>query len=464
MAFRKFRERFNARAAKIRDKAGDVAGNLTMGAVLGAVFAAAQLDRIKEIFLPSFWFSVETGNAAAVERALQKNPALANQALGSDGAMPLHAAVSCEQTAVAAVLLKYGAKLDVEDNRGTTPLLIAAARGHLPTIELLLQHKDPTLNRLQFKGTETAVSLAAAGGHAEALEMLHKGGARLDIATAYGETALTAARQRLDFARTDGRAEDVVKLKNCVDYLERNMADVCTGADRNANVYTPLMRVAHDGDVGLAEMMLAADTLDTVNQRYISEEPATLIHGIDDTERCVSTALKEAIFGRKPAMVECLLKHGAKQAIDYEGDMTPIIAATRQGEIEMLKMLLDNDTSTIDLLNVRKYDNRLQPERNDFTHSALTYAVRMKSAALVSLLLDHGARTDLPTTKSPWQMAKEEGLTEIVKLIEEAQIARKNAEIKRLQKAADSFHEGLDAPTTAAKPLTLNKRPPTSQA
>ena len=431
MNFKNLKNRFNAFAAdareKTRQKIHEARDGLKMATTIGVLYTAITVDRVKEKLFPSFWTSIENGDAKAVEEALKKNPALAAAALDEYGTVPLHCAAAGDKADVAAVLLAYGAKLDAEDHRGVTPLLIAAGRGNLPMIELFLQHNDPTLNKLVFGETETAVSAAAANGHADAVEMLHKGGARLDIATSHGATALTETYQRLTFAQKGGRADEALKLMNCLDYLERNIADVATGADRNANVYTSLMRVARDGYADLADTMLAADTADTVNQRYVSEEHAVPVHGNNEMKHCVNTALKEAIFSREPAMVECLLKHGAKQDVDYEGDMTPLMAAAWQGRADMLKLLLDNDTSTVNALHERKYEGFLSVKRVDFTHSALTLAVNSKDAAMVSMLLDHGARTDLATTKSPLQLAEEAGLTEIAGILKGWQLAQKPA-------------------------------------
>jgi ankyrin repeat protein len=124
-------------------------------------------------------------------------------------------------------------------------------------------------------------------------------------------------------------------------------------------------------------------------------------------------------------MVDLLLKNGAKQDVDYEGDQTPLMLAARSGRADMLKLLLDNDASTINLVHLHKFDGFLNPQRVDFTHSALTYAVKSKKIDAVTLLLDRGARTDLPTTKSPLQLAQELGLTDIADLLTARQSVNK---------------------------------------
>jgi ankyrin repeat protein len=348
-----------------------------------------------------------------VEAALQKNPALANTPMLDDTpAGPLHLAAACGQAGVAAVLLKYGAKLDNEDERGVTPLLIASSKGDVPMIELFLKNNDPTLNKLVFQETTTAAAAAAEGGHIEALETLHRAGARLDIANAWGESALTATASKLKFAQERSYTIDVLGLTHCLAYLETNLGP---SADISANVYTPLMRTAHDGDTLLAEKLLTADPA-SVNCRYSEDKSAVPVHGAE-TKRAVTTALKEAVDSRKPEMVELMLRNGAKQDVDYEGDQTPIMLAVLRHQPEMLKALLDNDASTVNALHTQIYEGFLRAKRVDFTHSALTYAVQSKDVDMVKLLLDHGARTDLPTTKSPLQLAEEAGLTEITALL-----------------------------------------------
>lgn len=58
---------------------------------------------------------------------------------GAPGSTALHCAVAAGQPEAAAVLLASGASLAKEDPQGRTPLQVAAAMGHLPVFQLLLE-------------------------------------------------------------------------------------------------------------------------------------------------------------------------------------------------------------------------------------------------------------------------------------------------------------------------------------
>jgi hypothetical protein len=229
MDFKNFKDRFNKFAEKARRHGRDVVNTAGMVTVVGVGMAVAAADRLKERLFPSFTTGIEKGDLYLVEKELKKNPALASTLLADDGTRPLHLAAACDQPAVAALLIEYGASLDVEDNRGVTPLLIAASRGHVPTVELFLQNNDPTLNKLVFQKTQTAASAAAGNGHLEALEALHKGGARLDIANEWGDTVMTEVEKKLRFAQSRGDVDGTICLTGCMNYLEDNLTGMATG-------------------------------------------------------------------------------------------------------------------------------------------------------------------------------------------------------------------------------------------
>jgi len=54
------------------------------------------------------------------------------------GFTALHIAAAKNLTAIAGLLLAQGAAVDPVDNKGRSPLLLAAREGHVPMVQLLL--------------------------------------------------------------------------------------------------------------------------------------------------------------------------------------------------------------------------------------------------------------------------------------------------------------------------------------
>ena len=167
------------------------------------------------------------GDAAAVARLLEANPALATApALG--GAPPLHYAATCP---VARVLLEGGASLESVDSRGATPLDAALGRGPrgrsvaalliergaspdpcqlaaLGWTERLLRRIDADPAALGFRGrigvnevVGTPLHAAVHGGHGALAAVLIRRGADVGARADMGQTPLhlcaTAGMARL---------------------------------------------------------------------------------------------------------------------------------------------------------------------------------------------------------------------------------------------------------------------------
>lgn len=96
----------------------------------------------------------------------------------------------------AAVALFIEAKTDTEtrDNRGWTPLMIAAFRGHDEIVGLLIQH-NACVNALD-SGGNSALHWAAFGGHAACIKQLIQNHAQIDARNHFGWTPLLQATAR----------------------------------------------------------------------------------------------------------------------------------------------------------------------------------------------------------------------------------------------------------------------------
>ena len=84
-------------------------------------------------------------------------------------------------------------ELDATDSSGQTALMLAAIKGHAPSVSLLLERGA----RVDSRQGWTALHYAAAGGHTEVARILILHGANLDARSDNGTTpAMLAARQK----------------------------------------------------------------------------------------------------------------------------------------------------------------------------------------------------------------------------------------------------------------------------
>jgi ankyrin repeat protein len=98
-------------------------------------------------------------------------------------------------------LLKRGARVDITDALGCTPLSAAASKGHLETVRELLNWGASV--DIAEKDGRTPLIIAASEGHEEVLLELLSRGARVDITDAYGNTPLSAAASNMARGRDE---------------------------------------------------------------------------------------------------------------------------------------------------------------------------------------------------------------------------------------------------------------------
>lgn len=162
-------------------------------------------------------------------------------------AAELHDAVSGNDVASVIRLLKSGASVTEMDDKGRTPLMVAAASGNAPIIRELLSAAGPktrasVVNARDGGGGRTALILSCGWGRVDAARELLEAGADVEIKDTNGWTALA-------MASASGDASIVGMLLN-----ER--ANVDTAASDGA---TPLMLASRGGHKDVVEVLLDAN-------------------------------------------------------------------------------------------------------------------------------------------------------------------------------------------------------------
>jgi uncharacterized protein len=162
--------------------------------VCAAAAAAAQAE-------PAIVDAAMTGDLKTVRALIGQGDVNATQ---PDGMTALHWAVERRDHAMIDVLLAAGAKHDITNRTGASPLYLAATNGDAAAIARLLDAGEDANAVLTAEG-ETVLMLASHTGNAEAVKLLLDRGADPNAQQVRGQTALM-------WAAAEGHAEAVKLL------------------------------------------------------------------------------------------------------------------------------------------------------------------------------------------------------------------------------------------------------------
>ncbi|XP_058961953.2 ankyrin repeat domain-containing protein 17 isoform X2 [Pocillopora verrucosa] len=289
------------------------------------------------------------------------------------------------------------------DSNSDTALTLAAAGGHDELVTLLLV-KGSDIEHRDKKGC-TPLILAATAGHASTVEILLDNGA--DIEAQSDRTKDTA----LSLACSGGRQEVVELL-------------IAKGANfehRNVSDYTPLSLAASGGYVGIIKLLLSHGA--EINSRTGSKlgiSPLMLasmnghtaavkllldmgsdINAQIETNR--NTALTLACFQGRHEVVNLLVERKANIEHRAKTGLTPLMEAASGGYVEVGRILLDKGCD----VNAPPV-----PSSRD---TALTIAADKGHYKFCDLLLSRGAMVDVKNKKgnSPLWLAANGGHLEV---------------------------------------------------
>ncbi|XP_073743595.1 ankyrin repeat and SOCS box protein 10 isoform X1 [Callorhinus ursinus] len=242
----------------------------------------------------------------------------------------------------------------------TTPLHVAASRGHTEVLQLLLRRRARPDSA---PGGRTALHEACAAGHAACVHMLLVAGAdpnipdqdgKLPLHLCQGAGTLECAELLLRFgAKVDGRSEEEEE--------------------------TPLHVAARLGHVELADLLLRRGACPNARN---AEGWTPLLAACD--VRCTSPVDAEATTARCLQLCCLLLSAGADADAADQDKRRPLHLACRRGHAAIVELLLSHGVSA----NAMDYGG----------HTALHCALQGPAAALaqspehmVRALLNHGA-------------------------------------------------------------------------
>ncbi|MBE3099232.1 MAG: ankyrin repeat domain-containing protein [Planctomycetes bacterium] len=230
-----------------------------------------------------------------------------------------------------AALVALGADPKAQDSDGRTPLMIAAAGGHVEAVRELLKH-DERIN-LTCKYGWTPLVFAASREREAVVRLLLERGADYDLLTAVARGDLARVK-----ALVEGRP-DLVKEEEARDHSPltwaavHNHPEVLTwlidhGADINYhNNYegSVLSVAAWEGHIDIAGILL--------------DRGANIELGAG--EDAYGTPLHRACWQGNLELVRLLLDRGAQINSENNGHETPLCFAVGEGRIDVVRYLLD---------------------------------------------------------------------------------------------------------------------------
>ncbi|KAF3403072.1 Serine/threonine-protein phosphatase 6 regulatory ankyrin repeat subunit C [Talaromyces pinophilus] len=323
-----------------------------------------------------------------------------------------------------------GQETDCKDGLGRTALSLAAARGHVAVVQLLLSRDDVDVNSVDHWG-RTPLSWASAAGQDAVVGLLisHKN-IKVNLSDDQGRTPL--------FWAVVNEHEGVM-----LELLREN-ADITTTDGSGATALHVASRRGHE-DLS----------------RHLLEHGAS----IEAKDKYGRTALHEAALYGRELVVQLLLSKGANVAVVDTGGDTVLHRAAGNRDPTIARRLLDDDRGVSAIVElVLEHRSDLIYETDNLGGTALHRAASSGRVAVTKLLLAKGVRingTDYQG-RTALDLAEEENETEIVRLLEESgadkRIIQRQSVTRGTRDAPVQLHDNPTDTHNEQKPLELASR------
>lgn len=278
--------------------------------------------------------------------------------------------------------------IKAKDERGCTPLLLAAKAGRTEIVSILL--KNGASVSAKDKTGETALHWAATADSTDTTHALIAAGANVNAQDDSGFTPLASAVELRNNAQVAALLSHGAKLEVAIPFGQ-----------------TPLLMAASYGYADTVQLLLKAGAkTDALTQGGIGAIHQAALAGSSLEEHA---QFKKGEPGEYAAIVKLLLEAGVPvDMVDRKDGWTALHAAAMGGAVDAARVLLDKGAR----LNATGKDGR----------TALHLAARQGTPEMIALLLDRGAPIDPvqanhPSKATPLMKAEEGGKLENVKLL-----------------------------------------------
>ena len=266
----------------------------------------------------------------------------------------LSAALRNNKCARVEKLIVNGADVNQADAEGTKPLQNAAESGCMQCLTVLLNH-GAGIGATVSMDAPSAVSIAAANGHVDALKYL------LDRCT--DESVINGEREEqspLHYACYYGEIDALCYI------IEKYPHFVHLSASADINYCTSLHTAAENGDVKCIEVLFQHDA------------------DIDAVDADGTAALTYAVSSGKLAAVQFLYDCGASAITANRSDWLPLHNAYSNGYVEVARFLLQQYPDTVNLSTAKEHG----------CWTPLHMAASIDCVDIIELLLQHGANIE----------------------------------------------------------------------
>lgn len=351
---------------------------------------------------PSFSYNDETQDEACqtIRTQARSNVRLVD-VIDDDSRTALHLAAEANQAGVLTLLLEADGNPDLRDLDGCTPLILACARGFLPSANILIR-SGCDLDERSLEG-RTALMEAAGNGHLSVVESLVQAGCRVNVQDCHGYSALSEAAAAGDLAT--------------VEMLIKGGADT-EGTDTRGRTCLHVAALHGHNDV-------CARLINTTNNLDIQDHDGytcTMLAAWDPWQRgTLPTLEKLAMHGanldivdmegvsplwkawEQPEHVLLLIQHGCNVTLKSQAATTIIELAAIQNNWCLVYLLLAAgfDRSTVDMSRLAIRDTQ-HPSRTHLTQ-LLTSPNSLRDSARIVIrsnlhrpALQHTASLPLP--------------------------------------------------------------------
>ncbi|KAF1318972.1 Tkl protein kinase, partial [Globisporangium splendens] len=311
-----------------------------------------------------------------------------HRVVSAEGHTPLHEAVVYGQYEVARFLIEeYPADFDLNYGRRhkEPALTLAAQRGHLPIVELLLVHGADVNKKVD--GGSTALIEAAAEGHFEVVKCLCENGASLELARDHdGASPLSAAAQgghadiveylveerQADAFATNRLGLTVLGEAAISGHINTVRVLLPYLGDFNVELSRVLCHAVMYGDLEVVELLVANGG--DVNTVYRASE-------VDAHDQILLTPLTMAAITGNVELVKYLCVHGADVEGTTDVQETALFLAAAKGFMDIVEYLVQNRNANLESANCAPFNFR-----------PIEVAACHGHDDVVQLLLKHGAK------------------------------------------------------------------------
>ncbi|KAM8982980.1 ankyrin repeat domain-containing protein 27 isoform 2-T4 [Ara ararauna] len=314
------------------------------------------------------------------------------------GYTPLHIAAICGQTSLVDLLVAKGAVVNATDYHGSTPLHLACQKGYQNVTLLLLHYKAST--DVQDNNGNTPLHLACTYGHEDILSLMELNSLTFERGQSASESSLRSPQRSME---TFSRGSSVSSLSSA-------STDIRQEEVKNSyKEVQKLLRAVADGDLEMVRYLLEwmEEDLEDEDDTASTSKPE-FCHPLCQCSKCgpvqkkfskistnglgvnVSnedgfTPLHMAALHGHSELVSLLLKHGASISAKNAKHAVPLHLACQKGHFQVVKCLMDY--------------NAKQNKKDIYGNTPLIYACLNGQYETTALLLQHGASVNLSNAK-----------------------------------------------------------------